>query len=86
MPVTFAVSPVAPREIRPYGNQTPVQMLHAACNPPPADMAALLQCSIGKDEQPTLSPNSNGFVHAVLNAYAAHHHLVIRYVRHIDLR
>ncbi|OJT14288.1 hypothetical protein TRAPUB_9148 [Trametes pubescens] len=41
-------------------------------------MAALLQCSIGKDEQRTLSADSNGFVHAVLNAYAAHHHLVIR--------
>ncbi|KAL1949116.1 hypothetical protein VTO73DRAFT_10922 [Trametes versicolor] len=41
-------------------------------------MAALLQCSIGKDEHLALCPDNNGFVHAVMNAYATHHHLVIR--------
>lgn len=86
MPVTFAVSPVAPCEIRTPGNQTPMQILQQACNPPPNDMAALLQCSIDRDEHRTLFPDSNGFVHAVMNAYATHHHLVIRYVWHIDHR
>lgn len=86
MPVTFAVSPVAPCEIRTHGNQTPMQILQQACNPPPNDMAALLQCSIDRDEHRTLFPDSNGFVHAVMNAYATHHHLVIRYVWHIDHR
>ncbi|EIW55108.1 uncharacterized protein TRAVEDRAFT_172771 [Trametes versicolor FP-101664 SS1] len=78
MPVTFAVSPVAPCEIRTHRNQPPVQILQQACNPPPNDMAALLQCSIGKDEHLALCPDNNGFVHAVMNAYATHHHLVIR--------
>lgn len=86
MPVTFNVSPVAPCEIRTHGNQDPVQILLGACNPPPDDMTALLQCSIGEDEHRTLCANSNGFVHAVINAYGGHHHLVIRYVRHIAHR
>ncbi|EIW59836.1 uncharacterized protein TRAVEDRAFT_122880 [Trametes versicolor FP-101664 SS1] len=36
------------------------------------------QCSITEAEKPVLIAQKNGFVHSILQAYAAHHHLVIR--------
>ncbi|OJT14292.1 hypothetical protein TRAPUB_9152 [Trametes pubescens] len=78
MPVTFTVSPVTPNEIRWYESQSPVDVLRESCNPTSDDVGVLLQSSIGKDELRTLSSQSNGFVHGVMHAYAAHNHLVIR--------
>ncbi|KAI0828589.1 hypothetical protein BC628DRAFT_1428577 [Trametes gibbosa] len=39
---------------------------------------AIMQCSIEEEGWPRVSAKSNGFVHTVLQAYADHHHLVIR--------
>ena len=40
----------------------------------------LQQTSVKESAAAKLEPKSNGFVYAVLDAYANHHHLRIRYV------
>ncbi|KAI0819419.1 hypothetical protein BC628DRAFT_1402720 [Trametes gibbosa] len=56
----------------------PEQILAVACQLRSPHVRAIKQCSISKKDQPRLNAKSNGFVHTVLQAYADHHHLVIR--------
>lgn len=84
MPITFTVSPVTPGVVSPSGlGNNPMALLSQSCNPPPKDMGAVLQCSITPAEGRRISPQSNGFVQAVFQAYAAHYHLVIRCVFYV---
>ncbi|KAI0828585.1 hypothetical protein BC628DRAFT_1363354 [Trametes gibbosa] len=81
MPAAFcASSTVKPRLILEEDVQSlnPEQILAVACQLRSPHVRAIKQCSISKKDQPRLNAKSNGFVHTVLQAYADHHHLVIR--------
>ncbi|KAI0709697.1 hypothetical protein C8T65DRAFT_648924 [Cerioporus squamosus] len=79
MPVTFDVAHQVPMAYR-LGQQ-PLShnaVLRAACEGQASQCRDMLQSSINRDNITNLVPKSNGFVHAVLEAYGSHHHLRIR--------
>ncbi|RPD59688.1 hypothetical protein L227DRAFT_576102 [Lentinus tigrinus ALCF2SS1-6] len=82
MPVTFDVALHKPREYCRY-DDPPVGvqgLLKAAYERSllPWIRYKLRQSSVKESDVAKLEPRSNGFVHAVLDAYACHHHLRIR--------
>ena len=84
MPVTFDVAPRKPRAYRrhaitPEGVQGLMKTAYKRSMLPVFDYR-LQQTSVKESAAAKLEPKSNGFVYAVLDAYANHHHLRIRYV------
>ncbi|RPD75601.1 hypothetical protein L226DRAFT_545424 [Lentinus tigrinus ALCF2SS1-7] len=79
MPVTFNVASQEPSAFK-FGRQplVPHDVLKLACEGQAKRCRELLQCSLNSDNVKDLAPRSNGFVHAVLEAYGSHHHLRIR--------
>lgn len=84
MPVTFAVAPHKAREYRRFGDSPDgVQGLLKASYKRsllPRIRYKLRQTSVKERDVANLEPRNNGFVYAVLDAYAHHHNLCIRYV------
>ncbi|KAH9855391.1 hypothetical protein C2E23DRAFT_724687 [Lenzites betulinus] len=80
MPVTFCASSVKPRavSVEDLTGCSPEQIIEVACGAQSRHIRAIKQCSVPKKEQPQLLAKSNGFVRTVLQAYAYHHHLIIR--------
>ncbi|CDO68663.1 hypothetical protein BN946_scf184790.g12 [Trametes cinnabarina] len=80
MPVTFAVSPVAAEAVYEYEYEpmTDAEILAEACMVQFPLCKELLQSSITTEERASLYPRTNGFVRTVLDAYAMHHHLILR--------
>ena len=81
MPVTFQVASHPANGFELYkGCQTSVaSILQESCEPQWNRCKEILQSSLQHHELPTMAAYSNGFVHAVLDAYGAHRHLRIRY-------
>ncbi|KAI0356038.1 hypothetical protein OH77DRAFT_1520601 [Trametes cingulata] len=78
MPVTFSVADVSPRQTNTPHGLSNTELLASACRPQSERCKEMLQCSVAEAERSTLLPEKNGFVHAVMQAYAGHHHLRIR--------
>ncbi|KAI0356037.1 hypothetical protein OH77DRAFT_1589515 [Trametes cingulata] len=78
MPVTFSVADVSPRDTGAPEGLTNEALLAAACPAQSGRCKGMFQCSVTEDERPRLIAEKNGFVHAVMQAYAGHHHLRIR--------
>ncbi len=57
-------------------------VLEEACNTQYENCKQVLQSSLKSEELSKISPSGNGFVHAVLDAWAGHFHLRIRFVVH----
>ncbi|TFK85795.1 hypothetical protein K466DRAFT_551519 [Polyporus arcularius HHB13444] len=79
MPVTFDVAQKVPSAYQlkrqPLDHR---DILREACEGQASQCRDMLQTSITRDNITNLVPRSNGFVHAVLEAYGSHHHLRIR--------
>lgn len=80
MPVTVKPASHKATTYNPSGKySTPEELLKGACHKEYADCKEFLQSSFQTyDFNNTISPQSNGFVNAAINAYNQHHHLVIR--------
>ncbi|TBU22392.1 hypothetical protein BD309DRAFT_897067 [Dichomitus squalens] len=80
MPVTFQVASHKANSFELDKSYTPSvdNILEESCRPQWRRCKEILQSSLEADEVLTMVPYSNGFVHAVLDAYGAHRHLRIR--------
>ena len=80
MPVTFQVASHPANGFELYKTFQPsvATILRESCEPQWRRCKEILQSSLEPHELPTMTPYSNGFVHAVLEAYGAHRHLHIR--------
>ncbi|KAI0703656.1 hypothetical protein C8T65DRAFT_696695 [Cerioporus squamosus] len=79
MPVTFTVaSHPATEWWGGYQPPTPEAVLAEACEPQYKNCKQVLQSSLKSEDLPRTVPMTNGFVHAVLEAWGFHMHLRIR--------
>ena len=85
MPITFAVADHAASEValsRSTIDNHTRRIFVGACEAQAKRCRRMLQSSLDepgiKKDLPQIMPRSNGFVHAVLEAYGSHHHLRIR--------
>ena len=81
MPVTFQVASHPANGFESYKAFQPsvATILRESCEPQWNRCKEILQSSLQQHELSAMAPYSNGFVHAVLDAYGAHRHLRIRY-------
>ncbi|RPD61321.1 hypothetical protein L227DRAFT_546233 [Lentinus tigrinus ALCF2SS1-6] len=78
MPVAFDVASHPANEWSGYRCSSPEAVLRHACGPQYQNCKRVFQSSLQDEDLSRISPNSNGFVHAVLDAWGGHHHLRIR--------
>ncbi|RPD75593.1 hypothetical protein L226DRAFT_612606 [Lentinus tigrinus ALCF2SS1-7] len=78
MPVAFDVASHPANEWSGYRYSSPEAVLRHACGPQYQNCKRVFQSSLQDEDLSRISPNSQGFVHAVLDAWGGHHHLRIR--------
>lgn len=79
MPVTFKVSPRNAIPTDKYkGPGTVASFLDSANYSHSKEIGEILQSSADRDTLTALSPCKNGFVQAIIRAYAHHLHLILR--------
>ncbi|RDX44369.1 hypothetical protein OH76DRAFT_1359619 [Lentinus brumalis] len=77
MPVTFNVASHPANQWRGRQPNTAEDVLRA-CEPQSANCERVLESSLTSEELPNVTPSSNGFVYAVMDAWGGHYHLRIR--------
>ncbi|RDX55247.1 hypothetical protein OH76DRAFT_1552446 [Lentinus brumalis] len=78
MPVTFTVASHPANQWLGWQLNTAEAILEEACNIQYENCKQVLRSSLKSEELSKISPSGNGFVHAVLDAWAGHFHLRIR--------